>query len=70
MTVNKTAMEILRRAGARLVCLGKTKDGHPRHPLYVKGDPAVGGVPMSSFRNDLIRLVSKEPQPNAKTLPA
>lgn len=19
-------------------CLGKTKDGHPRHPLYVKGD--------------------------------
>ena len=23
---------------ARLVCLGKTKDGKPRHPLYVKGD--------------------------------
>ena len=22
----------------RLLCLGKTKDGHPRHPLYVKGD--------------------------------
>jgi hypothetical protein len=21
-----------------LYCLGKTKDGHPRHPLYVKGD--------------------------------
>jgi hypothetical protein len=21
--------------GARLVCLGTTKDGHPRHPLYV-----------------------------------
>lgn len=24
--------------GARLVCLGKTAAGHPRHPLYVKGD--------------------------------
>jgi hypothetical protein len=24
--------------GANLVCLGTTKEGHPRHPLYVKGD--------------------------------
>lgn len=24
--------------GARLVCLGTTKDGHPLHPLYVAGD--------------------------------
>jgi len=24
--------------GVQTVCLGKTKDGHPRHPLYVKGD--------------------------------
>ena len=24
--------------GARLVCFGTTKDGHPRHPLYVAGD--------------------------------
>ncbi len=24
--------------GARLVCLGTTKLGHPRHPLYVRGD--------------------------------
>jgi hypothetical protein len=23
---------------ARLVCLGQTKDSHPRHPLYVRGD--------------------------------
>ena len=37
--------------GKRLLCLGKTKDGSPRHPLYVKGDaplvplisPAEGG---------------------------
>lgn len=26
------------RWGGKMVCLGKTKDGHPRHPLYVKGD--------------------------------
>ncbi len=24
--------------GVPLYCLGMTKDGHPRHPLYVKGD--------------------------------
>jgi hypothetical protein len=24
--------------GARLWCLGKTKDGSPRHPLYVRGE--------------------------------
>jgi hypothetical protein len=29
---DKRAMDILQRAGARLVCLGKTKDGNPRHP--------------------------------------
>lgn len=23
---------------AALVCLGRTKDGYPRHPLYVRGD--------------------------------
>ena len=23
---------------ATLMCLGKTKEGHPRHPLYVRGD--------------------------------
>lgn len=28
----------LREAGCRIVCLGTTKHGHPRHPLYVRGD--------------------------------
>ncbi|MCL4413193.1 MAG: DUF1643 domain-containing protein [Actinobacteria bacterium] len=27
----------LQRAGVRLVALGQTKDGHPRHPLYLAG---------------------------------
>lgn len=35
---DKTAVDILKRAGARLACLGKTKDGHPRHPLYLRAD--------------------------------
>ncbi len=26
---------LLRDAGAQLHCLGLTKDGHPRHPLYI-----------------------------------
>lgn len=29
---------LLRRHGIPLWCLGKTGDGHPRHPLYMKGD--------------------------------
>ena len=37
-----------RAAGARLWCLGTTKDGHPRHPLYVRGDqPLVAWEPQS-----------------------
>ena len=28
----------LRDAGAQLTCLGTTKNGAPRHPLYVRGD--------------------------------
>jgi hypothetical protein len=34
-------LDLPRRArdiGAKLVCLGTTKDGSPRHPLYVKAD--------------------------------
>lgn len=29
---------MFRNAAVLLHCLGKTKSGHPRHPLYVKGD--------------------------------
>ncbi|MCG5464160.1 DUF1643 domain-containing protein [Micromonospora sp. MED01] len=29
--------ELVRAAGRELVCLGTTKEGHPRHPLYVPG---------------------------------
>lgn len=29
---------IVQRYGPHLQCLGKTKEGHPRHPLYVRGD--------------------------------
>lgn len=31
-------VEIFRKVGARLWCLGTTKSGAPRHPLYIKGD--------------------------------
>jgi hypothetical protein len=29
---------VLRFHGNGMHCLGTTKDGHPRHPLYVRGD--------------------------------
>ncbi|OLF82705.1 hypothetical protein AWH63_06785 [Marinobacter sp. C18] len=31
-------VKIFREAGAKLWCLGKTKLGAPRHPLYIKSD--------------------------------
>lgn len=34
----RKAVEIFRDCGATLMCLGTTKDGHPRHPLYVRAD--------------------------------
>ncbi len=36
-----TPEDIRRAAGGRLWCLGTTKDGHPRHPLYVPGNQAL-----------------------------
>ena len=33
-----TVKAIFREAGVRMVCLGRTKDGSPRHPLYVRAD--------------------------------
>ena len=34
-------------SGTRLRCLGRTKDGSPRHPLYVRAAGAVRGDGMS-----------------------
>lgn len=31
-------MDIIAARGARAMCLGKTRAGYPRHPLYVRGD--------------------------------
>lgn len=33
--------DLFTAAGARLWCLGTTKHGAPRHPLYVRGDAAL-----------------------------
>lgn len=34
----KHVAEMLTNCGAKLKCLGTTKSGAPRHPLYIKGD--------------------------------
>ena len=36
-------VNIMRDADARLWCLGTTKDGSPRHPLYVRADQQLIG---------------------------
>ena len=42
---------ILIDAGARLWCLGTTKDGSPRHPLYVRADqPLIRWTPRYAAR--------------------
>lgn len=38
-------IHIMQMTGAELRCLGKTKGGQPRHPLYVRGDQ-----PLEPFR--------------------
>lgn len=43
--------QVLELIGGPVFCLGKTKDGYPRHPLFVRGDaelisywtPGIGG---------------------------
>lgn len=41
----ETVKQIFRQVGVRTVCLGKTKDGSPRHPLYVRGDQPLEAFP-------------------------
>lgn len=41
----REAIDIFRSVGAEMRCLGKTKDGRPRHPLYVKGDQPLEAYP-------------------------
>lgn len=36
--VNRTWNALLRGLPNEIYCLGRTKEGYPRHPLYVKGD--------------------------------
>lgn len=41
-------VELVTAAGARLHCLGTTKAGQPRHPLYVRGDTPLTPFPVQS----------------------
>lgn len=42
---NNRPIVLMQQVGALLKCLGRTKDGYPRHPLYVKGDQALVNFP-------------------------
>ena len=44
----KLALDIFRQVGATLWCFGVTKDGHPKHPLYLPLDTTIipfAGIP-------------------------
>lgn len=45
---DRYAVDLFRKEGARLVCLGTTAAGHPKHPLYVKGDQPL--VPLADHQ--------------------
>lgn len=42
------AFDVRKRFGNRLLCLGTTQGGHPRHPLYVKSDTQRRPYPWSN----------------------
>lgn len=45
----QSVVTIIRAAGRSMLCLGTTRDGHPRHPLYLPGSVAV--VPFHPARS-------------------
>jgi hypothetical protein len=38
-------LRMIQQAGAKPVCLGKTAEGYPRHPLYMRSDCALVAFP-------------------------
>lgn len=42
---NNRPIVLMQQAGASFACLGRTKDGQPRHPLYVKADQKLEPYP-------------------------
>ena len=48
-SADRDAMHLLKHTGAKLVCLGTTKAGHPKHPLYIAANQPL--VPFAVSRN-------------------
>jgi len=42
---NNRPIALMQQAGAAFLCLGRTKDGFPRHPLYVPGTQRMEDYP-------------------------
>lgn len=45
MGQDQTVLGWIHSTGARTYCLGKSKEGHPRHPLYLSGDSPLIELP-------------------------
>lgn len=44
----RKVLDTLRDGGRTIWCLGQTKDGHPRHPLYIAASTPLERLPCSS----------------------
>src|SRR4051794_40545206 len=60
-------LALLLRHGVHVECLGRTKDGHPRHPLYVPGRQAT--EPMQTRDRWPRRLPQSQIWPSAQPFP-
>lgn len=54
-SANRDTIHLLKSTGASLVCLGTTKSGEPKHPLYIRGDQ-----PLIPFTRDGTALSSTQ----------
>lgn len=61
-------LDLIRAAGHRPMCLGMTKGGHPRHPLYLPADmPLVpyGEPAASPSVANMVTLLAQPPEPSS-----
>ena len=62
----ENVMRMLIDAGVKVHCLGRTKDGHPRHPLYLRSDRKL--VRFATLRRSVISNASSKRRESDRSL--